>query len=164
MHKIEKLQSYLAKEFKMKDLGALKYFLGIEVSRSKKGIFLSQRKYILDLLAEIGKSAREPIDTHIKVNHGLTINPNQVPTNKERYQRLVGKLIYSAHTRPDLSYAVSVMSQFLHNPSTQHTEAVHRIFQYLKSSPGKGILFSKNGHLSVEGYTDSNYERSKLDR
>ncbi|KAI9201572.1 hypothetical protein LWI28_025463 [Acer negundo] len=114
---IEKLQCRLAKEFEMKDLGALKYFLGIEVSRSKQGIFLSQRKYILDLLAETGNSACVPMDTPNEVNHGLTIYPDQVPTNKERYQKLVGKLIYLTHTRPDISYAVSVVSQFMYNPS-----------------------------------------------
>ena len=83
--KIEKLQSYLAKEFEMKDLGALKYFLGIEVSRSKQGLFLSQRKYTLDLLAETSNSACEPIDIPIKINHGLSIYPNQILTNKQRY-------------------------------------------------------------------------------
>ena len=98
-NEIEKLKSYLTKEFEMKDLGALKYFLGIEVSRSKQGIFLSQRKYILDLLAETGNSACEPASIPIEVNHGLSIYPDQVPTNKERYQRLVGKLIDLACSR-----------------------------------------------------------------
>ncbi|KAJ4706604.1 Retrovirus-related Pol polyprotein from transposon TNT 1-94 [Melia azedarach] len=120
---IEKLQNYLAKDFEMKDLGTLKYFLGIEVSRSKQGLFLSQRKYTLDLLAETGNSACEPVNTPIEVNHGLSIYPDQIPTNKERYQRLVGKLIYLTHTRPDLSYTVSVVSQFMHNPSNQHMNA-----------------------------------------
>lgn len=85
-NEIEKLRSYLSKEFEMKDLGALKYFLGIEVSRSKHGLFLSQRKYALDLLAETGNSACQPVDTPIEVNHGLSVYPDQIPTNKERYQ------------------------------------------------------------------------------
>ena len=69
----------------MKDLGALKYFLGIKVSRSKQGLFLSQWKYKLDLLAEIDNFACEPIDTPIKINHSLSIYPDQIPTNKERH-------------------------------------------------------------------------------
>ncbi|KAI5355757.1 hypothetical protein L3X38_008652 [Prunus dulcis] len=113
----------------MKDLGALKYFLGIEVSRSTQGIFLSHRKYILDLLAETGKSACEPVDTPTVVNHNLTIDTDQ----------------------------------FMHNPGIQHMEAIDHILQYLKSSPGKSILFSKNKNLDIEGYTDSDYAGSKFD-
>ena len=161
---IENLRSYLAKEFEIKDLGTLKYFLGIEVSRSKQGLFLSQRKYTLELLAETGMSACEPIDTPIEVNHGLAFFSDQIPTNKERYQRIVGRLIYLTHTRPDLAYAVSVVSQFMHNPSDQHMNAVNRILAYLKSAPGKGVLFSKHEHFDVVGYTDSDFAGSKLDR
>ncbi|CAJ2642525.1 unnamed protein product [Trifolium pratense] len=164
LHEIGELRDYLAKEFEMKDLGDLKYFLSIEVSRSKQELFLSQRKYTLDLLAETGNSACQPVDTPIEVNHGLSIYPDQIPTNKERYQRMVGKLIYLTHTRPDISYAVSVVSQFMHNPSEQHMSAVNRILAYLKSSPGKGILFSRHGHLAIVGYTDSDFAGSKLDR
>ena len=83
--KIEKLWSYLAKEFEMKGLGALKYFVGIEVFWSKQGLFLSQRKYTLDLLVETGNSFCELVDTSIEINHGLSIYLVQIPTNKERY-------------------------------------------------------------------------------
>ena len=76
----------------------------------------------------------------------------------------MGKLIYLIHTRPDISYAVSVVSQFMHNPSNQHMNAVNLILAYLKSFPGKGILFSKHGHLDIEGYTNSSFAGSKLDR
>ncbi|XP_071902889.1 uncharacterized protein [Coffea arabica] len=161
---IENFRSYLAKEFEIKDLGTLKYFLGIEVSRSKQGLFLSQRKYTLELLAETGMSACEPIDTPIEVNHGLAFFSDQIPTNKERYQRIMGRLIYLTYTRPDLAYAVSVVSQFMHNPSDQHMNAVNRILAYLKSAPGKGVLFSKHEHFDVVGYTDSDFAGSKLDR
>ena len=108
--KIEKLQSYLVKEFEMKDLGALKYLLGIEMSRSKQGLFLSLQKYTLDVLVETGNSACEPINTPIEINHSLFICPDQIPMNKEIYQGLVGKSIYLTHIRLDLSYVVSVLS------------------------------------------------------
>ena len=99
------------------DLGALKYFLGIEVSRSKHELFLSQHKYTLNLLNETSNFACEPVNTPIEVNHGMSIYHDQIPTNKERYQRLVGKLIYLTHTRPDIFYAVSMVIQFMHNSS-----------------------------------------------
>ncbi|XP_024020919.1 uncharacterized protein LOC112091463 [Morus notabilis] len=152
------LQEYLSREFKMKDLGPLKYFLGIEVSRSNKGIFLSQRKYALDLLQETGMSGCQPIGTPVEECLKLCVEPNQVLADKGRYQRLVGRLMYSAHTRPDLAYALSIVSQFMHNPGEQHKNAVMRILRYLKSALGKGILFTKNSdHQSIEAYTDADW-------
>jgi hypothetical protein len=82
---ISRLQQQLATEFEMKNLGGLKYFLGIEVARSKQGIFLSQRKYILDLLSEVGLLECKPVDTPIVQNHKLGKHLDQAPTNKERY-------------------------------------------------------------------------------
>ena len=161
---ISRLQEQLSTEFEMKNLGGLKYFLGIEVARSRKGIFLSQRKYVLDLLTEVGLLECKPVDAPIVQNHRLGEYSDQVPANKVRYQRLVGKLIYLSHTRPDIAYAVSVVSQFMHNPSEDHMGAVIRILRYLKSSPGKGLMFSKNTHLNIEGYTDADWAGNILDR
>lgn len=153
-----KLKTCLASEFDMKDLGGLKCFLGIEVKRSKQGIFLSQWKYVLiNLLKEIGMLGCQPIDTPIEQNHGLEELPNQVPPDKGRYQRLVGRLTYLSHTRPDIAYAVSVVSRFMHNPSEVHMKAVFRILRYLKSAPGKGLMFSKHNHAAVSGYCDSDW-------
>ena len=87
---ISKLQNQLAAEFEMKSLGNLKYFLGIEVARSAQGIVLSQRKYVLDLLAEVGLLDCKPADTPIMLNHKLGEYPYQKTNDKERYQRLVG--------------------------------------------------------------------------
>ncbi|CAL8999384.1 unnamed protein product [Prunus brigantina] len=159
---ISQLQDYLATEFEMKDLGGLKYFLGIEVARSQQGIFLSQRKYVLDLLTDTGMLDCKPADTPIVQNHHLGEYPDQVPTNKERYQRSVGRLIYLSHTRPDIAYAVSVVSQFMHSPSEDHMNAVLRILRYLKSAPGKGLIFSKHGHLNIDGYSDADWVEAKF--
>ena len=76
-----------------------------------------------------------------------------MPTNKERYQILVGKLIYLSHTRPDIAYIVSIVSQFMHCPSENHMDAVIWILCYLKSSSGKRFMFWKNNHLDIEDYT-----------
>ncbi|RVX14258.1 Retrovirus-related Pol polyprotein from transposon RE1 [Vitis vinifera] len=123
------LQNYLSREFEMKDLGHLKYFLGIEVSRSSEEIFLSQRKYALDLLQETGMSGCQPVNTPIEEGLKMCVESNQVSTYKGRYQRLVGRLMYLAHTRPDLAYALSVVSQYMHNPREQHMNAVMRILR-----------------------------------
>ncbi|WKA07561.1 hypothetical protein VitviT2T_025368 [Vitis vinifera] len=159
------LQNYLSREFEMKDLGPLKYFLGIEVSQSSEGIFLSQRKYALDLLQETGMLGCQPVNTPIEEGLKLCVEPNQVSTDKGRYQRFVGRLMYLAHTRPDLAYALSVVSQYMHNPGEQHMNAIMRILRYLKNAPRKGILFAKNvDHQSIEVYTDADWAGAVDDR
>jgi len=110
IEEIARLRNNLFKEFEMKDLGGLKYFLEIEVLLSNKGIFISQRKYIMDLLAEIRMIGCKPADTPMQVNHGLKFEKEVDLASKERYQWLVRKLIYLSHTRPDIAYAVEVMS------------------------------------------------------
>ena len=132
---IEALKEKLFKEFDMKDLGRLKYFLGIEVLRSRRGIFISQKKYILDLLAETGLIDCKPADTPMVVNHGLQILEGASLADREQYQRLVGKLIYLSHTRPDIAYGVGVLSQFMHRPQVDHMEAALRVVRYLKGTP-----------------------------
>ena len=103
-------------------------------------------------------SGCQPVDTPIKKGMKLCVEPNQISTDKGRYQRLVGKLMYLAHTRPDLAYALSVVSQYMHNLIEQHMNAVMRILSYLKNAPGKGILFTKNvDHQSLEVYTDAGW-------
>ena len=77
---------------------------------------------------------------------------------------MVGKLIYLSHTRPDIAFVVSVVSQFMHAPCEKHMEAVYRILRYLKSASGKGLMLYKNGHLEVEGYTDADWAGSVTDR
>ncbi|CAL2255956.1 unnamed protein product [Prunus armeniaca] len=146
---MQNLQKYLASEFEMKSLGDLKYFLGIEVARSK------HETEMLDC---------KKINTPSEQNHKLGLYHDQVPTDKERYQRLVGKLIYLSHTRPDIAYAVSVMSQFMHSPSEDHMGDVMRILRYLKVTPGKGLMFCKYGHTDVEGYTNVDWASSVTDR
>ena len=151
-------------EFEMKDLGELKYFLGIEVLRSKEGIFISQQKYVLDLLAQTGLLDCKPVDTPIVVNHGLRIDEEEEVVDQEKYQHLIGKLIYLSHTRPDIAYAVGVLSQFMHRPQKDHMEAALRVVRYLKGTPGRGVLFQKNGHLEIKTYTDADWASSPVDR
>ena len=161
---IKVLKDKLFQEFEMKDLGRLKYFLGIEVLRSNRGIFISQRKYVLDLLAEAGMLDCKPIETPIMINHGLQILEDGEPTNCAQYQKLVGKLIYLAHTRPDIAYAVGVVSRAMHRPQIRHMEAVIRILRYLKGTSGRGVLYQKNGHLDVVAYTDADWAGDRDDR
>ena len=109
-------------EFKIKELGKLKYFLGIKVAHSWHRIFISQQKYALDLLTKAKKLGCKPIKTPIEQNHKLFKALEDVMVDRESYYKLVGKLIYLSHINPNIAYVVGVMSQFMHNPKEVHFE------------------------------------------
>ncbi|RVX21201.1 Retrovirus-related Pol polyprotein from transposon RE1 [Vitis vinifera] len=159
---VERLKKVLATEFEVKDLGQMRYFLGMEVARSRKGISISQRKYVLDLLTETGMLGCKPSDTPIKARNRMESDGK--PVDREKYQRLVGRLIYLSHTRPDIAFAVSVVSQYMHSPKESHLEAVYKILRYLKGSPGRGLFFKKSDSKKVEIYTDADWAGSADDR
>jgi Reverse transcriptase (RNA-dependent DNA polymerase) len=137
--KIEKVKKYLKKEFDIKDLGQLSYFLGVEIATSSKGLFLSQQKYVLDLLKETEKLGLKPAGTPMETNVKLGTNNGEPLPNIEQYQRLVGKLIYLTVTRLDITFAVSMVSQFMHAPCIGHLNVIDRILRYLKGTSGQGI-------------------------
>lgn len=126
---VVRLKTLLAKEFEIKNLGTLKYFLGIEVARYQKGIFISQWKYILDLLTEIGMMRCKPTTTPMDPTKKLGAETSAL-ADKGRYQRLISRLIYLSLTRPDIG-SVSVTSQFMNNTTEEHMEVVNKILKYL---------------------------------
>ena len=161
---ITQLKAHLFKHFQTKDLGLLRYFLGIEVAQSSSGIVLSQRKYVLDILEETGMLNCKPVDSPMDPNMKLLPGQGEPFTDPGRYRRLVGRLNYLTITRPDISFAVSVVSQFLQSPCTSHWNAVVRILRYVKSAPGKGLLYEDHGHSKVVGYSDADWAGSPSDR
>lgn len=114
------LKAYLGKEIEINDLGELRYFLGNEVERSKNGIVISQCKYTLGQLEETGKLGAKLVDTPIEQNHRLHFTSGELLHNQSAHKRLVGRLIYLTNTRPDISPIVSLLSQFMHAPRTDH--------------------------------------------
>jgi len=142
----------------------LRYFLGIEVTQSKTDISLSQKKYALDILEEIGLLDYKPVDTPMDPNVKLLPNQGEFYHDPGRYRRLVGKLNYLTMTRPDISFPVSVVSQFLNSPCESHWHAVVRILRYIKGSPGKGLVYSNRGHTNIIGYSDADWAGNVGDR
>ncbi|RVW44641.1 Retrovirus-related Pol polyprotein from transposon RE1 [Vitis vinifera] len=161
---IQKLKQHLFTHFQTKDLGKLKYFLGIEIAQSSSGVVLSQRKYALDILEETGMLDCKPVDTPMDPNVKLVPGQGEPLGDPGRYRRLVGKLNYLTITRPDISFPVSVVSQFLQSPCDSHWDAVIRILRYIKSTPGQGVLYENRGHTQVVGYTDADWADSPTDR
>jgi hypothetical protein len=109
---------------------------------------------------QIQVSSSTPLEQNVKFD----ICSDQCSTNKEKYQKLVGKLIYLSHTRPDIAYAVGIVSQFMHNLNEDHIGVVTRILRYLKGTPRKGIKFEKHGHMRIEGYTYADWAGNIMDK
>ena len=161
---IKKLEEQSEKQFEIKKLGPLKYFLGIEFARSSDGILMTQHKYILDLLEETKHLHSRINDTPIESNHRLTLNKDDPKVEITPYQKLIGKLCFLSHTRPDTCYAANVLSQFMHSPRKTHYHAAFRVLRYLKGTVGLGIAFRKTGNINIRMYTDSDFARSLVDR
>ncbi|GJU07479.1 putative RNA-directed DNA polymerase [Tanacetum coccineum] len=136
---IERTKSHLDKEFSIKDLDPLKYFLGIEVAKTFEGLVLSQYKCTLDILQDSGlqgcRPSSFPMEPNLKVDKG-----EEKKIDASRYRRLVGRLLYLQVTRPDIAYSVSILSQFVGDPRSIHMEAANRVLRYLKTTIGQGIL------------------------
>ncbi|KAF5754617.1 putative RNA-directed DNA polymerase [Helianthus annuus] len=125
----------LSDNFQIKDLGLLKYFLGIEVLYSGSSVCLSQRKYCLELLSEFGYLGCKPVGTPIEQSHVITAKTDKDENfleNVSGFQKLIGKLIYLSLTRPDISYAVQFLSQYMHKPCQSHLDIALRLLRYLK--------------------------------
>ena len=106
----------------------------------------------------------KPVDTPMDPNLKDNRREDSTPVERGSYQRLVGKLIYLSHTRPDIAFPVSVVSQHMHNPCEEHLEAVYRILRYLKMTPGLGLHFRKYNNRDLEVYTDSSWAGELTDR
>ncbi|GJU86702.1 putative RNA-directed DNA polymerase [Tanacetum coccineum] len=166
INEINAVKEFLKTKFLIKDLGKLKYFLGIEVLESKTRLCLTQRKYCLELLSEFGMLGCKPCNTPIEVKEGVTKKGGKpvvdIPlTEITNYQKLVGKLIYLTHTRPDISYVVHVLSQYMHAPMQSHLKLAFRVLRYLKGAPGIGVTFNKSNDLKLDVFVDSDWAKCK---
>ncbi|KAK2448739.1 putative mitochondrial protein [Trifolium repens] len=157
-----KFKHYLSECFHMKDLGGLKYFLGLELVRGPSGLFMCQRKYTLDILNECGMLACKPASLPLPPNHKLALDSSPLYEDPSQYRRLVGRLIYLTITRPELAYSVHILSQFMQKPHRGHWDAAMLVLRYLKSAPGQGIIIPKDNDLKLVAYCDSDYASCPL--
>ncbi|KAL4558415.1 hypothetical protein LXL04_036615 [Taraxacum kok-saghyz] len=153
------LKTQLSKKFKLKDLGSLGYFLGLEIAKSKEGIMVSQRNYSLQLLEDAGLLAAKAKNTPMDPRSSLNSHNGEDYDDPSQYRRLIGRLIYLNITRPDLSFAVKQLSQFMSRPKIPHYEAACHLLRYLKQAPGQGIFFPAKSNFQLKGFCDSDWAK-----
>lgn len=147
----------LGDRFSMKDPEDLNYFLGIEAHRTEKGLHLSQRKYILDLLHRHGMTDAKPVSTPMASTPKLMLHTGHSLAEPKAYRQLVGSLQYLAFTRPDVAYAVNRLSQYMHQPTDAHLQAAKRVLRYLAGTTDHGIFFSASNPLTLHAFSDADW-------
>lgn len=161
---IDHLKKMLSTQFHMKDLGELRYFLGLEISRSTAGFFVSQKKYTLDLIDEFNLSQSTPLKLPMDIHLRLSHDTGEYLHDPHPYQRMMGKLIYLTITRPDIAYSVNILTQFMQHPTVAHMEAAVKLLRYLKSNPGQGILLASTSAPELKAYCDSDWATCPMSR
>ncbi|GJW92213.1 transposable element [Tanacetum coccineum] len=166
MEEIKKLKILLNTEFDMKDLGAARKILGMEIIRDRKHgkLFLSQKSYIEKIISRFGMSSAKSVNTPFSANFRLsTAYAPQSEAEIEYMSRIpyasaVGSLMYvMVCTRPDIAHAMSVVSRYMAHPGKEHWNAVKRIFRYLKGTSDVGLIYGGEREYLVAGYSDSDY-------
>ncbi|XP_019161991.1 PREDICTED: uncharacterized protein LOC109158510 [Ipomoea nil] len=151
---IQELKCFLDATFKIKDLGSLGYFLGIEAHISNERLNLCQRKYALDILNEAGFLSCKPVSTPMVPGHQFQKEGGTLLEDANSYRRLVGRLLCLTATRPDITYAVQQLSQFVDTPTNEHLVAAHYVLRYIKKALGQGIFYPRNGAMQLNVFSD----------
>nr|GEU93216.1 putative ribonuclease H-like domain-containing protein [Tanacetum cinerariifolium] len=151
-------------KFPMSSIGELALFLGLQVKQKKDGIFISQDKYVAEILKKFGltegKSASTPINTEKPLLKDLDGEDVDVHT----YRSMIGSLMYLTSSRPDIMFAVCACVRFQVTPKASHLHAIKRIFRYLKGKPHLGLWYPKDSPFDLVAYSDSDYACASLDR
>ncbi|GKC53963.1 retrovirus-related pol polyprotein from transposon TNT 1-94 [Tanacetum coccineum] len=164
IHEITQVKEALDQKFTIKDMGEAKYFLGIKVCRTNTGTHLNQRKYILDLLQDSGLTACKPNPSPLPTSLHLSLDKGTPLTDVGVYRRLVGRLLYLTMTRPNISYAVQHMRQFVSAPKDTHMQAAFYLLKYLKGTISKGLFYPVQSQLKVTGSSDADWANCLMTR
>jgi hypothetical protein len=158
------VKAHLSDQFIMSDLGPLWYFLGIEISSTHKGFFLSQEKYIQDLLDRASLTDHRTAETLIELNVHLVVTDGEPLENLTRYHHIVGSLVYLGVIISDISYFVHILSQFISTPTQIHYSHLLHVLRYLRETIFRRLFFPRSSSLQLQAYCDATWASDPSDR
>ncbi|XP_063940583.1 uncharacterized mitochondrial protein AtMg00810-like [Daucus carota subsp. sativus] len=155
---LERFIHVLGREFDIKDLGPLNYFLGLQVSYQNDGLHIGQLKYAHDLLVKHDMLLSKPVSTPMSAKTTLSSDDGDILANPTAFREIVGSLQYLTITRPDIAYAVNSISQFMSHPRTSHLLAAKRILRYIKGTLNQGLFIRPQCQpLHISAYSDADW-------
>ncbi|GJZ37433.1 uncharacterized mitochondrial protein-like protein [Tanacetum coccineum] len=152
------------KKFQMSFMGELTFFLGLQVTQKDDGIFISQDKYVDEILKKFGFSTVKTTSTPMETSKPLLKDAEAEDVDVYLYRSMIGSLMYLTASRPDIMFVVCACARFQVTPKVSHLHAVKRIFRYLKGEPKLGLWYPKDSPFDFEAYTDSDYAGASLDK
>ncbi|GJX04824.1 putative ribonuclease H-like domain-containing protein [Tanacetum coccineum] len=160
----DEFEALMKGRFQMSSMGELIFFLGLQVKQKTDGIFISQDKYVADMLKKFDLASVKAAITPIETKMVLTKDKEADEVDVHLYRSMIGSLMYLTASRPDIMFAVCACSRFQVTPKTSHLNAVKRIFKYLKGKPNVGLWYLRESSFDLEAYSDSDYAGANLDR
>eukprot|EP00253_Pinus_taeda_P029828 PITA_29828 len=154
----------MQKEFEISLLGELTYFLGLQIQQNKGGIFLSQTKYLKQILKKYGMEYSKPVCTPMVTGCSLSANDESAAVHQPTYRSMIGSLLYLTGTRPDIMHVVGMVGRFQANPKETHLQGVKRIFKYLQGTQNYGLWYPRDADLTLHAYTNADLAGSVDDR
>ncbi|GKA90663.1 putative ribonuclease H-like domain-containing protein [Tanacetum coccineum] len=151
-------------KFQMSSMGELSFFLGLQVKQKSDGIFISQDKYVAEILKKFDLASIKTASTPMETNKPLTKDEEAENVDVHLYRSMIGSLMYLTASRPDIMFAVCACARFQVTPKTSHLHAVKRIFRYLKGQPKLGLWYPRDSPFDLEAFSDSDYAGASLDR
>ena len=148
----------------MKDLRYFIYFLGLEITHSTNGLYITQAKYVFELLSQARLTNSKIVDTPVELNTHLTPSEGKPLSNPSLYKHLVGSLVYLTVTYLDISYAVHQVTQYLYTPRLTHYAAILRILRYLKSTLFYGLFYSTQFPLILRAFSNPKKKKKQTNK
>jgi hypothetical protein len=142
----------------------LKYFLGFQVKQLQEGTFISQMKYIQDILTKFGMKDAKPIKTLMGTNGHLDLDTGGKSVDQKVYRSMIGSLLYLCASQPDIMLSVCMCARFQADPKEVHLRAVKRILRYLVHTPKFSLWYPKGSSFHLLGYSDADWVGCKIDR
>ncbi|GJU56609.1 putative ribonuclease H-like domain-containing protein [Tanacetum coccineum] len=152
------------KRFQMSSIGELTFFLGLQVKQQPDRIFISQDKYVADILKKFDFWSIRTATTLIESNKQLVKDEDGVDIDVHVYRSMIGSLMYLTTSRPDIMFTVCACARFQVTPKASHLNAVKRIFRHLKHQPKLGLWYLRDSPFELEAYLDSDYGGASLDK